>query len=69
MLGCVLGVHLALASIQAEREHLLCMKEKLSSEEYQRYLDVLAKRMEEDKQHQRNLEVAKAGRSLNFWGE
>lgn len=66
----MLGIELAIAMVrfkieEQKRFEALCKKfpEKAETLRAER-----KKRQDEELQHQRNLEVAREGRSLNFWG-
>lgn len=72
MYGIVFAVVNALTvakAYQAEARRFYEHCKSLPPEQAQRLQAERDKQRQEDIQHQRNLEVAREGRSLNFWGE
>lgn len=72
MLGASIGVMKAMAAITEERSKQKAFKLKLSllsDEDAEIELNRHIREREKEIDHQRNLEVANAGRARNFWGD
>ncbi len=61
----------SLSTIERSIEEVKAFNElcdSLPKEEADKLREERSKRIESEQQHRRNLEVAREGRSLNFWG-
>jgi len=51
------------------QEKLDAMRKVLSKDDMEAYLERRVNAINNEKEHQKKLEIAREGRSLNFWGD